>query len=244
MVSDNKQDKSNIENERWELLKEINNLTEKPLIILSIIWLILIIIEFQLGLTQQLEDISNFIWVLFILDFFIEFIIAPNKIIYLKYNWLIALSMFLPAIRVFRIFKILRLTKITQISRSLNLARFLTSSRRAIRAINTFLSKYGFGYILILTVIIIFAGAGGMAYFESPQALYQAGYTNVTGLENYADALWWTAMVITTMGSEYWPNTVEGRILCWLLALYAFTFFGYITSTIASYLIGLQRKDR
>lgn len=42
---------------------------------------------------------------------------------------------------------------------------------------------------------------------------------------------------MTTMGSVYWPETPEGRILCLLLALYAFAVFGYVTATLASYFI-------
>ena len=48
-------------------------------------------------------------------------------------------------------------------------------------------------------------------------------------------AVWWTAMLLTTMGSEYWPRTPEGRVLCLLLALYAFAVFGYVTAAIAAY---------
>jgi voltage-gated potassium channel len=44
------------------------------------------------------------------------------------------------------------------------------------------------------------------------------------------------------MGSEYWPKTVEGRFLSWLLALYAFAIFGYITATIASFFVGQDRS--
>jgi voltage-gated potassium channel len=44
-------------------------------------------------------------------------------------------------------------------------------------------------------------------------------------------------MVITTLGSDYWPHTTEGRVLCFLLALYAFTVFGYITASLASFFI-------
>ena len=44
-------------------------------------------------------------------------------------------------------------------------------------------------------------------------------------------------MTMTTMGSDYFPRTLEGRVLGWLLALYAFTVFGYITATIASLFI-------
>jgi voltage-gated potassium channel len=45
-------------------------------------------------------------------------------------------------------------------------------------------------------------------------------------------------MIMTTMGSAYWPLSLEGRILCWLLSLYAFGVFGYLTAAIASFVIG------
>ena len=57
-------------------------------------------------------------------------------------------------------------------------------------------------------------------------------------METYGDAVWWTAMLLTTLGSEYWPRTAEGRVLCVLLALYAFAVFGYITATLATYFVG------
>jgi voltage-gated potassium channel len=63
------------------------------------------------------------------------------------------------------------------------------------------------------------------------------------GLNNFGTALWWTAMVLTTMGSEYWPTTPEGRLLCVLLALYAFTVFGYVTATLATFFIGRDAED-
>ena len=58
------------------------------------------------------------------------------------------------------------------------------------------------------------------------------------GLKDYGTALWWTAMLMTTMGSEYWPQTPEGRVLCLILALYAFAVFGYVTATLATFFIG------
>ena len=44
-------------------------------------------------------------------------------------------------------------------------------------------------------------------------------------------------MLLTTMGSDYWPRTPEGRLLCLLLAIYAFTVFGYVTAAIAAYFV-------
>ena len=74
-------------------------------------------------------------------------------------------------------------------------------------------------------------GAGGMLAFE-PTGEVEGGFTS------YADALWWTAMLLTSMGSEFWPRTPEGRLLCLLLAVYGFAVFGYITASFASFFVG------
>ena len=44
-------------------------------------------------------------------------------------------------------------------------------------------------------------------------------------------------MTLTTLGTDYFPKTSEGRFLCWLLAVYAFAVFGYITAMVASFLL-------
>jgi voltage-gated potassium channel len=65
----------------------------------------------------------------------------------------------------------------------------------------------------------------------------------VGGFHNYGEALWWTAMILTTMGSQYWPETLEGRILCFFLALYAFAVFGYVTATLATFFVGRDAEN-
>ena len=75
-----------------------------------------------------------------------------------------------------------------------------------------------------------------MYAFEAPGA-------DGRGIGSYGEALWWTAMLMTTMGSEYWPRSAEGRALCLLLALYAFAVFGYVTATLATYFVGRDAAD-
>ena len=45
-------------------------------------------------------------------------------------------------------------------------------------------------------------------------------------------------MIMTTMGSQYWSQTAEGRVLCVFLALYAFGVFGYVTAALATFFVG------
>jgi voltage-gated potassium channel len=84
-------------------------------------------------------------------------------------------------------------------------------------------------------MLVAFTGAAGMYQLEmdAPQG---------AGFANYSTALWWTAMLLTTMGSEYWPKTTEGRLLCLALAVYAFAVFGYVTAAIAAFFVGRDRQ--
>ena len=88
----------------------------------------------------------------------------------------------------------------------------------------------------MLTLVVTLIGAAGMYAFEQE-------YTASQGFQSYGDALWWTAMLMTTLGSEFWPQTAEGRILGFILALYAFAVFGYATATLATFFIGRDAEN-
>ncbi|MDD3246292.1 MAG: ion channel [Methanosarcina sp.] len=223
-------DKEELQKERIDLLSQINELLDFPLILLSILWLILIVVEFVYGLSLRLQTAVTVIWGIFIVDFFIELYIAPKKKVYLKENWLVALALFLPALRILRLFSGFRVLRVTIFVRSFNLARILSSFNRSIRTVRQAMRQRGLEYVLLLTTLITVIGAAGMYSFERP------------GLSSYGDAFWWTAMIMTTIGSDYWPKTAEGRILTFLLSVYAFAIFGYITAALASLLIGKEKE--
>lgn len=222
------------ERERWTLLREINAFAETPLVVLSFIWVGLLILELAGGLTGFLPTLVLVIWGVFILDFLVEFIIAPRKRVYLRKSWLTAIALVIPAFRILRIFPALRLLRATRFIRSTTLVRLLTSTNRGLRAMRYTLGRRGFGYVALATVMILFLGAGGILQFESTSALQRAGDDDGRGIEHYGDAVWWTAMIITTFGSDYWPQSTEGRALTVVLSIYSVAIFGYITATIAS----------
>lgn len=224
-------DKEQLKEERVELVFQINSLLDFPLTVLSILWLVLIIIDFIYGLSPSLQTLSLVIWGIFIIDFLIELEISPRKKDYLKSNWLVALSLFLPALRVLTLFSGFRLIRFANFVRSLNLARILSSFNRSLRTVRQVMRQRGLKYVLLLTALITLLGAAGMYNFERPK------------LTSYWDALWWTAMIMTTIGSDYWPKTPEGRVLAFLLSVYAFSIFGYITAALASFLIGKEKES-
>jgi voltage-gated potassium channel len=234
-------DRLDLDRERWELLRRLNALLDEPMTALAFVWLGLLILDFTTGLNRLLEIVSYAIWALFVLDFLIGMVVAPKKLVYLRRNWLTAMALVLPAFRVLRVLRLFRLLQAARAARSLSLIRLVTSLNRGMGALGQMLGRRGVGYVVALTAVVTFTGAAGMAYFESPASLQEAGYTEAIGLAGYGEALWWTAMIMTTLGSEHWPKTAEGRMLAFLLALYAFAIFGYITATIASFFVGRDR---
>ena len=104
-------------------------------------------------------------------------------------------------------------------------------------ALRVTLARRGFGYVAGLTVLIVLLGSAGMLNFENAREV-QGGF------ENYWDALWWTGMLVTSIGSEYWPSTVEGRLLTLLLSLYGLAVLGYITATLASFFVGRDAQEK
>lgn len=214
-----------IEKERTEVLHQLERWLELPMVILGFVWLGLLVLEFAWGLNPFLRTASTVIWIIFILDFLLKFSLAPRKIKYVRRSWLTAVSLALPALRIFRVARAVRLLRLARTTRGLRLVRVLTSINRGMKALSTSMQRRGFGYAVALTAIIMLGGAAGMHAFEG------------TGLNTYGEALWWTAMVLTSIGSEYWPQTAEGRILCVLLSVYGVGIFGYVTATLASFFI-------
>ena len=114
--------------------------------------------------------------------------------------------------------------------------RIVGTANRGMNALRASLGRRGIGYVVLLTVLVALLGAGGMLAFE-PASEVGGGFSS------YGDALWWTGMLLATMGSEFWPRTAEGRVLCFLLSLYGFAVFGYITASFASFFVGRDAAD-
>ena len=227
--------KEKLQNERLSFLHRLEDAFEMPMLVLSFVWLLLMILEFTVGLSGFLAQLNVAIWIVFIVDFAVKLSIAPSKRDFLKANIITVAALALPALRLFRIFRAARILRLTSATRGIRLARVFTSLNRGIGALGKTLSRRGFGYVLLLTLLVCLSGAAGMYAFEK-----EAG----GGISDYGTAVWWTAMVLTTMGSDYFPKTNEGRILCLFLAVYGFAVFGYVTATVATFFVGRDAANK
>jgi len=223
--------KQQLAHERNKLLTSIEKVLEGPMIFLGFVWLVLLVIELVWGLSKPLEYTSLTIWIIFIIDFLISFILAPTKVVFLKRNWLTAVSLLIPALRVFRIFRFIRLLRGLK---GIRLVRIVSSLNRSMNSFGATMKRRGFGYVMAITVTVTFAGAAGMYALEKPNP----------GFDTYGMALWWTAMRVITAGNEFNPVTPEGRGLAFLIAVFGYTIFGYVTATFATYFIGRDAEEK
>ncbi len=223
--------KDQLINERKKLLTSVENFLEAPMIFLGFIWLVLLVIELIYGLNKPLEYSSLAIWIIFIFDFLIKFILAPVKVDFFKKNWLTAISLIIPALRVFRIFRFVRLLRGL---RGIRLVRIVSSLNRSMKSLGATMKRRAFGYVFMITLIVTFAGAAGMYALENPNP----------GFDSYAMALWWTAMRVITAGNQFNPSTPEGRGLAFLIAVFGYTIFGYVTATFATFFIGRDAEEK
>jgi voltage-gated potassium channel len=222
--------KDQLVNERKKLLTSIENFLEGPMIFLGFVWLALLVIELIWGLNKPLEYATLTIWIIFIVDFLIKFILAPIKVDFLKKNWLTIISLIVPALRVFRIFRFVRLLRGV---RGIRLVRIVSSLNRSMKSLGATMKRRAFGYVFMIILIVTFAGAAGMYALENPNE----------GFDSYGMALWWTAMRVITVGNEFNPSTPEGRGLAFLIAIFGFSIFGYVTATFATFFIGRDAEE-
>jgi voltage-gated potassium channel len=218
--------------ERFELLYHVSSLLEPAMVGLGLVFLVLLFMDFaSVPLTvlgeDRLGDVLQWIWGIFLVDFLLRFVIAPEKIPFLKTNWLGALSLALPFLRPLRVFRVFRVARVI---RGASLVRLIGGINRGMRVLRRITRGRQFAFVAGLTLVVVLAGAVGVRYFDRDYA--------DSPVRTFGDALWWSSTLVTTVNSELYVVSTEARVIALLQRLYALSIFGYITASIASYLIG------
>lgn len=219
--------------ERWNVLEDLDEWLRWPMVALSLAWLLIVVAELLWGESDLLSTFGTAIWIVFIAEFLLRLLLAPEKLAFIRRNWLTVLSLAVPALRMFRA---LRFVRAARALRGARLVRIVGTANRSMKALRSTLRRRRFGYVLGLTALVIVLGAAGMLSFE-PAGEVDGGFAS------YGDALWWTAMLVTSIGSDFWPATTEGRLLTFLLSLYGLAVFGYITASFASFFVGRDAEQ-
>lgn len=201
--------------------------------ILSLIACIIIIIQSTLDLQNDvayiLDIVDNAIWLIFVLDYLVRFVKSDNKIKFIKNNKIDLLSI-LPFNSIFQSLRMFRFAKVLRLAKLAKIARFLVLIYKFKSRADKFLCTNNFQYILLITIVTVFLGAGGICVTEN---------------KTFGDALWWSFVTTTTVGyGDISPSTDEGRIIASILMLVGIGFVGMLTGTISTYFLSNKSKHK
>lgn len=213
---------------REEIRERLHRYLDVPLLIASLLFLLLTLIELTGDVSPRWQPwvsaLLYGLWALFIVEFAAELALARDRLHYLRTHWLDTLAVLLPFLRILRAFAILRVTRVLPALRLL-----IFGGRGSTVAIRLF-RRRRLGQFTLITVLVILVGAA-LAF------LFEVGARGST-IRTFGDALWWSAGIVTTVSNELYPVTASGRILGFLLMVYAMVFFTYFTASLASILVG------
>jgi voltage-gated potassium channel len=212
------------------LREKLDRYLDVPLALASLALVLLAVIELSGEVSGpwrgRLATLGWGLWGLFFVEFAAKFALAPVKRHYLRKHWLDVLIVLLP------ILKVLRLAQVVQATRALPTLRLLVFGGRGSQSTLELLEHRRLGQLAIISAMVILIGAA-LGF------LLEAG-TQGSRIQDFGDALWWSAALVTTIGSGLYPITTGGRILAFLIMIYAIGVFTYFIGSVASVLVALD----
>jgi voltage-gated potassium channel len=213
--------------DRNQLVNRINRALDVPMAVLSVVMLGLVLTDLLVHVPPEargwLNRLNWAIWGVFALEFALKFALAPGKRAYMRIHWFDALVVIVPMFRVVRALRVLRVT------RAFPLFRFAAFIGMGLRGTRRFFRHYWLGYLLALSCLVMVAGAAAAYMLERD--------VPGTRFVTYGDALWWSAALLTTIGSDLNPHTGLGRLLAVAMMGYAMVVVVYVISALSNELL-------
>ena len=195
---------------RWE------QRAEWPLAIIALIFLaafaVDVLVQPQGGLDAAINVVQGVSWVIFAADYVVRLALAPNRWRWFYRHLLDLAIVLLPLLRPLRLLRLVIL-----------IAALQKALGSAIR-----------GRVVVYTV----SAAVLLVFVASLAVLDAERHSPNADIQTYGQALWWSMTTITTVGyGDLYPVTVEGRIIAVLLMIGGISLVGFITATLASWIV-------
>jgi len=227
-------DTRQIRHERIRLTVEIERLLDPPATYLAFVFAGALATE--LVLTAQGHSVPAVlgwlqvaIWAFFVVHFVLGFSIAPHKARYLRRNWLTVLSLAVPFLRVIRVLRIVT------VLRAARLVRIFAGVNRTAGSLRRAMAWNSAGLALGLSATVLVLGSPGLFIFEAEAAN--------SPVRTYADALWWAAATLTSVGAGFEPVTVAGRIVALFIMVAGLVLLGYVAGVLSTVLFSRRAKS-
>ncbi len=196
------------------------------LLVMSVFVLISLLFELVFvhdqRVTQVIQVADQFICFFFLLDFFYRFVKAESKWRFMRWGWIDLLSS-IPMVDAFRVGRLVRIFRVIKVLRAAKSARVLFlhlfSSRR----------QGALASISCVSVLMLVLGAVSVLLVERVPD---------SNIKTAGDALWWSFVTMTTVGyGDFYPVTLEGRLVAAMLMLTGVGLFGTLTALVAAWFV-------
>lgn len=193
-----------------------DKLTEIPLLVLSLIFLVTLIIPVAHPVSSRtkfwIERTNYIIWAIFVLDYLFKLISSPKKLLFIKSN---IFELLVVAVPVFR---------------PLRLLRFIPTVLFFLNRSKSTLSGKILNFAILAAVLVV---------VPASVLIFQVEH-NVKGanIKTLGDSLWWAISTVTTVGyGDKFPITTTGKCLAAVVMLVGISLLGVITAAIASWFV-------
>jgi voltage-gated potassium channel len=219
---------------RAQALDRFERNTAWPMLILSIAVLPLLLIPLIFEVSPAVEStffaLDLFIWAAFAVEYGVRLFLSERKLGFLRANVVDLVIVVVPFLRPIRV---VRSARALRALRAVRVSAFLFRGTRAARAV---LTEHKLHYVLLVTLVLVVAGA---LLVEPVESASPEG-----NIKSLADALWWAISTVTTAGyGDRFPVTTMGRSVAVVLMAAGVGVFGLLAASMASFFIRHRSGD-
>jgi voltage-gated potassium channel len=217
---------------RREALQLYERYTELPLLLLALAIIPLIVLPLVFDLDSSVNDaffaLDWIIWAVFAVDLGVRTYIVQERRKYLIAHWYDVIIVVVPFLRPLRILRSARALRLMRLTRVVAFATHAFAEERE------FARRRGAVYVMSLALVLLVASSALIFAFERGSD---------GQIDDFGTALWWGVATITTVGyGDVVPVTPEGRAVAILLMLVGISLFGFLTATIAAFMVEHDSK--
>lgn len=185
------------------------------MVLLSLVFVIIVALQELTDLPEAvnsgLDAVAWLIWGAFACELLIKAYLVPNRRQYLRTHWADVLTVALPVLRPFR------------------LLRVVAAGTRSWQNTTELLRHHAFSLLGVTSLSAVIVAA---------ILVFAAERQRDGPIQSFADALWWAAATITTVGyGDVYPKTPAGRGVAVALMLVGISLFGLLTARVAAFFV-------
>ena len=212
---------------RREALDRFERATELPLLFLALAMVPLLLVPLFADLSETIDDAlvaaDWTIWAVFALQYVTRLTLTPERLHFVKREWLDLVIIVLPFLRPLRVVRSARALRL------LRLARLIGFFSEAMQEARRLLLRRRLHYVLLVAGVVIFGSAALVTTLEDGSA---------GSIDSFGDALWWSMTTVTTVGyGDEFPVTAAGRGVAAFLMLVGIALLGVVTANIAAFFL-------